>query len=96
MPNCKPGIGIDEGDRNGTCGSHPVRSERQVLRPGSHRRITALGRARLQFLGEFQAKLSLEQLRELYKEQLPVIKRGNLILLFRGYSQRSAETWASP
>ena len=34
--------------------------------------------ARLRFLGEFQALLSLDQLRELYnEEQLPVIKRGN-------------------
>ena len=34
--------------------------------------------ARLRFLGEFNAMLSLDQLRELYSvEQLPVIKRGN-------------------
>ena len=34
--------------------------------------------ARLRFLGEFDALLSLDQLRELYsEEQLPVIKRGN-------------------
>ena len=34
--------------------------------------------ARLKFLGEFNAMLSLDQLRLLYsEEQLPVIKRGN-------------------
>ena len=34
--------------------------------------------ARLRFLGQFEALLSLEQLRELYsEEQLSVIKRGN-------------------
>jgi predicted RNA-binding protein with PUA-like domain len=34
--------------------------------------------ARLRFLGEFDALLSLDQLREIYSEQqLPVIKRGN-------------------
>ena len=34
--------------------------------------------ARLRFIGEFEALLSLDQLKELYNEdQLPVIKRGN-------------------
>ena len=78
--NCKPPgiIGLMEVMETGLVDPTQFDPTAKYYDPKSNSEKPRWDCARLRFLGEFDALLSLDQLRELYsEEQLPVIKRGN-------------------
>ena len=78
--NCKPPgiIGLMEVMETGLMDPTQFDPTAKYYDPKSSSEKPRWDCARLRFLGEFDAMLSLDQLRELYsEEQLPVIKRGN-------------------
>ena len=78
--NCKPPgiIGLMEVMETGLVDPTQFDPQAKYHDPKSNPDNPRWDCARLRFLGQFEALLSLEQLRELYsEEQLSVIKRGN-------------------
>ena len=78
--NCKPPgiIGLMEVMETGLVDPTQFDPQAKYYDPKSSPDKPRWDCARLRFLGQFEALLSLERLRELYSEaQLPVIKRGN-------------------
>ena len=78
--NCKPPgiIGLMEVVEIGLVDPTQFDPQAKYYDPKSSQEKPRWDCARLRFSGEFDALMSLDQLRELYSEdQLPVIKRGN-------------------